>query len=583
MKKNVLLLSVLLTFAVHTVNAQCTGTFLYPSATVSINNDGLLHNIAACSYTGDYSNVSGLTVGDTYEFTIVDNASGAHKYITIQDGGTALAHGTSPLVWTATVTDIELHFSDDAACNFTSSCHTSTYTNTSQTPSCPDPTDLQATGITENSADLGWTQLNATNWDIEWGVSGFAQTGTPTIDNTTNNPQNITNLTASTDYDFYVRADCGMDNTSDVSAWVGPFTFTTNAPPPANDNFANAQVLNCNDNVTGSTEFATLDEGDAPDGFGATMDAQNVWFSYTGSGTPEEITIDMCPSSYDTSFLVYTGTSGNLTLVFGNDDNGAECTPNGDRSYGSFNSDGTSTYYIGVTGYAASSVGAFDLTLTCQAVCTPAQTNQDCGTAIPISVDNSTTTIDNSCASINAAQTSCDLFSSIADVWYSFVVPSSGEVDITTALGTATAAHLAVYSGTDCTALTQEYCSSATTASLSLTGLTAAETLYLQVWNNGSEEGTIDITLSDPSLNTLELENQEAFTYYPNPVSSILTFDAKKNIEAISIFNILGQEVLQEFPNETLTKVNMSTLEAGAYFVKVRINGITKTIKVLKS
>src|SRR5690606_21458618 len=41
-------------------------------------------------------------------------------------------------------------------------------------PACVVPTDLTASNLTENSADLSWTS-DGTLFDIEWGVSGFTQ------------------------------------------------------------------------------------------------------------------------------------------------------------------------------------------------------------------------------------------------------------------------------------------------------------------------------------------------------------------------------------------------------------------------
>lgn len=91
---------------------------------------------------------------------------------------------------------------------------------------CPQPSALTATNILATSADLGWTENGtATTWDVEWGTAGFAPTGTPTITGTTTNPHNLTGLTATTAYDFYVRADCGGGN--GLSVWTGPFTFNT--------------------------------------------------------------------------------------------------------------------------------------------------------------------------------------------------------------------------------------------------------------------------------------------------------------------------------------------------------------------
>jgi hypothetical protein len=90
---------------------------------------------------------------------------------------------------------------------------------------CQAPSALTATSITGTTANLGWTEAGtATNWDIEWGASGFTPTGTPTITGTTSNPNNLTGLTRGTAYSFYVRANCGG---GDLSTWSGPYTFTT--------------------------------------------------------------------------------------------------------------------------------------------------------------------------------------------------------------------------------------------------------------------------------------------------------------------------------------------------------------------
>src|SRR5690606_32303765 len=91
-------------------------------------------------------------------------------------------------------------------------------------PSCIAPSALTATNITATTADLGWTEMGtATNWQVEWDTTGFVP-GTGNIAVTTNNPYNITGLTAQTTYEFYVRSICG---TNDTSTWSGPYVFTT--------------------------------------------------------------------------------------------------------------------------------------------------------------------------------------------------------------------------------------------------------------------------------------------------------------------------------------------------------------------
>src|SRR5690606_7074587 len=63
-------------------------------------------------------------------------------------------------------------------------------------------------------------------FDIEFGETGFTPTGTPTTGYTgiTNSFATLTGLTAETHYQFYVRQDCGDD---DSSLWAGPFSFFT--------------------------------------------------------------------------------------------------------------------------------------------------------------------------------------------------------------------------------------------------------------------------------------------------------------------------------------------------------------------
>jgi hypothetical protein len=72
------------------------------------------------------------------------------------------------------------------------------------------------------------------------------------------------------------------------------------------------------------------------------------------------------------------------------------------------------------------------------------------------------------------------------------------------------------------------------------------------------------------------------FEYFPNPVNDKLSLRAQSNIQGVSIYNILGQEVIREIPNAVSSDIDMSELNNGAYFVKVTINDKTETIKIIK-
>ncbi|WP_179352825.1 T9SS type B sorting domain-containing protein [Winogradskyella vidalii] len=91
-------------------------------------------------------------------------------------------------------------------------------------PTCPFPINLEATNLTESTADLGWSENGtATSWNIEWGPVGFTPGSGVMIENVTTNPYNLSGLEQNTEYDFYVQAIC----TSETSDFAGPLTFLT--------------------------------------------------------------------------------------------------------------------------------------------------------------------------------------------------------------------------------------------------------------------------------------------------------------------------------------------------------------------
>src|SRR5690606_2196740 len=180
-------------------------------------------------------------------------------------------------------------------------------------PTCFPPTDLAATNLTSNSADLGWTS-DGTAFDIKWGAPGFDVETEGTLAEGFENGGTLSGLDANTTYAFYVRNNCGVDG---LSLWAGPFSFTTLL---ANDNIEGAIPVECGGTYTGSTATATNDQPN-PAIFGvADTLSPNVWYSYTGSGEPELITASLCNSGFDTAILIATGTPGDLTWVAGNED-----------------------------------------------------------------------------------------------------------------------------------------------------------------------------------------------------------------------------------------------------------------------
>ncbi len=69
---------------------------------------------------------------------------------------------------------------------------------------------------------------------------------------------------------------------------------------------------------------------------------------------------------------------------------------------------------------------------------------------------------------------------------------------------------------------------------------------------------------------------------YPNPVTNILNIDNKEIINNLEVSNILGQNVLSQKVDNLQTKIDLSGLTNGVYFVKVIVGESEKVLKVIK-
>jgi len=83
-------------------------------------------------------------------------------------------------------------------------------------PTCPKPSHVNVTAITDNSATLSWTAGGSeTSWEIAYGPAGFDPDGTSaTVIPANTNPFTVQNLTPATPYEFYVRANCSATEQS---------------------------------------------------------------------------------------------------------------------------------------------------------------------------------------------------------------------------------------------------------------------------------------------------------------------------------------------------------------------------------
>ena len=420
---------------------------------------------------------------------------------------------------------------------------------------CPQPTGLTAANPTTNSIELSWNIGCAeTAWDLHVTTAGGgAPTGAPSHPNVNDNSSFLVNtgLTADTDYEFYVRAVCGGSNGS--SLWSGPFAFSTLPFAP---------------------QCATL----TTPANGAT----NV--TLTGGGTSFAWSAPASGSAPD-SYNVYLGTTSGALTLLGNTTNLTEIITG--LAY-------STTYYWQVISVNAggSATGCVEFSFTTQAA-PPPPVNDDCPAAVsltpgvnfaayPVVGTNISATDSNppapGCASFNGG-----------DVWYSVVVPASGSITVETGSDSGSAiadTGLAIYEG-NCGALNLIDCDDDSSTDglfslISLLGRTPGETLYISVWEYGNDStGTFKVSAYDASLSTATF-NLEGFKAYPNPVKDVLNLSYTKEISKVSVHNLLGQEVLSKSVNAMQSQIDLSRLAVGTYLVRVTVDGLENTIKIVK-
>lgn len=278
-------------------------------------------------------------------------------------------------------------------------------------PSCASLTEIKCW---DNDALAHNTWTNATGsaqtvWYIQDGLSGGSGTFTlnwtvtagatiaaPTAGTHTTTPTQITwnwnTVTSATGYKWsttnnYATATdlgnvttvtqtgftCGTSHTIYVWAYnscgnstATTLTTSTAACPPANDACASATALPCGTvNLAGTTAGAVAETA----GTGCTMSDYGVWYTFTGTGYAN--TISVTTTSFDVEMAIASGTCGSLTNITCEDD----AMSSGTETYTFTTTLGT-TYYVYVGYYGTgTTTGTFTISRSCETPCAGAPNN----------------------------------------------------------------------------------------------------------------------------------------------------------------------------------------------------------------
>lgn len=234
-----------------------------------------------------------------------------------------------------------------------------------------------------------------------------------------------------------------------------------------------------------------------------------------------------------------------------------------------------------VGGNAADLAGCFDLSnpivvTRVPDVCPPA--NSDCENAIEIFCDDTIAG-----TTLNATDSGSNL---AGDVFYTYVTPADEAQEVTLSLcdgGTTYDSFLRVFDD-GCTLVSEIAQNDDSCGLQSELTFTAELGMTYTIMVEGFDINTGDFSLAvtcDPvlSVDSAQLTN---FSFYPNPAQERINLDAQQSIEQVTIFNMLGQKVLDQKIGVANTQLDVSNLSTGNYIMQVVIDGQKGVYQLLK-
>ncbi len=382
-------------------------------------------------------------------------------------------------------------------------------------PTCGTVIGLGSSSITSSSATVSWSALSGANsYDVDYKLNSSG-TWINAVTATTLTSRNITGLTASSLYDWRVRANC----TGATGAYAQA-QFTTTAPPACGT-------------VTGLASSAIT-----------TSSATVSWAALGGA------------NNYDVDYKL--NSSG--TWI-----NSISATTLTSRSISGLSA--SSLYDWRVRANCTGSTGAY----------AQAQFTTAAVTTCPGPLDISTNGTYTGSATIPFNTDAKGLISPTADVdWFKFVITTGGTATITlTTLPFDYDVKLFSSNGTTQLAISQNGGTSSETISRTYT----AGTYYIQVYGyNGANSSTncytLRVALGTATINNpVGIEQTEKITMQlaPNPASSNLKvtvngFDKQKVFE---VFDANGIRVMSQKNTQNVSSLDIRNLSNGIYFLKV--------------
>ncbi len=382
---------------------------------------------------------------------------------------------------------------------------------------------------------------------------------------------------------YYVNIGHYSGSSGGINA-EGPFTLTIDGfVPPApleNETCATATAISSLPYTT--TLNATASVADGVINVCSGMN-DGVWYTFTGTGGAVSVElIDVL--GWDPELGVYIGSCGAFECVDQSDNGG---TGGGESVLINATTQGA-TYYINVGHYGGFSGGSEAeglFTLVVEAGVAPTPINNDsCATATAVTTFPYTEALDATGATNNEGSIDCDGTTMNDGAWYTFT-GTGNEFTIVAGAPEGWDPAIGVYAGV-CGQLVcvDNVDNSAEGGDEVLTIVSVAgTTYYVNVGNYASSdepEGPFVLEISE-TLATKSFSGAN-FRAYPNPVANVWNVSYDNTIDSIAVFNLLGQQVLTKAVNAKNAQIDLSSLTAGSYIVKLTSNDEVQSVKILK-
>jgi hypothetical protein len=533
------------------VRTNCSGaSSAYTSAqftTSAAPTCGTVSGLTSSAITASGATVSwsALTGALSYDVDYKENSSSS--WTNASTGNTATSVNLTGLS-ASTLYDWRVR----ANCSGATGAYNATQFTTNAAPTCGTVSGLASSGITASAATVSWSALSgALSYDVDY-KANTSSTWTNASTGTTATSVNMIGLSASTLYDWRVRANC--------SGATGAYTaaqFTTTAANTCATAFEPNETQSAAKAITsGSTNSAAISSSTDVDFYSInTTVTSNISYNLAG------------PSGVDYDLYVYNSAGTQL---------GSGTTSSATEGI-SLTNQAAGTYYIKVIGYnGANSTTCYTIKATASA------------TGCISSYDNSTNGTTSGAATIPFNTNITGLISPSGDIdHYKFVITTGGTISVT--LGTLPADYDVKLLNSAGTQVGISQNGGTTSETINYTA--AAGTYYAQVFgyngaNNASNCYTLKVQLGTATRSIADLETRDQIVKLsPNPGSNFINVSVPTitNKSVLQVLDATGKVVIQRHIRNNTEKVDISALGKGLYIMKTSNGSTTTSDKFIKN